>query len=448
MDDARRGDGAAGGADAAAGPQAPAVAQHPGLAHYEAAVKLYEKADYDGAILEFKAALNLLPTLVPAWVNLGNCYDKQKFYGIAANYFEIAMALEPTLGEAYNNLATMFHKMDFMAAARAVTEHAIQLMPHDERIRWNRSVFNLATGLLSVGWEDYDSRFTRPGATDSQRYAPPAYWNGESLEGRSIRVWTEQGYGEIILYLSMLPDLMAKARPAKVIIETQARIVPVIQRAFPQCEVMAYGERPKVTDFQIAAGSLGKLYRRRTNSFPMHYGYMKSEPKLRHAVRKTLLGVAEGKRIIGVSWRSNNTMLGDGKSVPLEALDPILSKDYCFLSLQYGECGQELNAASERGRHLHVAEECGADLEQFYALVDACDLVITVSNTTAHVAGSLNVPCWVMLPRGEFRLWHWFLLRTDSPWYPSLKLFRQMSVPNPRTDWWPEVVKMVEGALF
>lgn len=431
---------------APAPPPIPGVNIHPGMVKYQEGVKLFEAAEYDLAITAFQDALTMLPGLVPAWVNLGNCYEKKKMYGPAIANYETAVALEPLLGEAYNNIATAYQKMDLIATAKGVTEIATSLLPHDSRIRWNRSVFNLTLGLLAKGWDDYDYRFWKPGAASKKRVAPPSYWQGEDLRGRSILIWSEQGLGEIILYSSMVRECVGMA--GHVTIETAAKMVPVFKQSFPWATVLAYGEADtKKFDYQLPMGSLGRFCRRAWADFPRHLGYLAVNLAVRQQVRKNFLEAANGRPVIGVSWTSSNDFMGPGKSMALTDLMPILTKDYCFVSLQYGECQAELQAVRDLGVPIHEITNCGASMEEFFAVVDACDLVITTSSTTAHTAGAINVPVWVMLPRGESRLWHWHLLRRDSPWYPSARLFRQKSVPAPNLDWFKEVVADVARAL-
>ena len=149
---------------------------------------------------------------------------------------------------------------------------------------------------------------------------------------------------------------------------------------------------------------------------------------------------------IGLSWRSGNPRFGTAKSLALTDFEPVLeTPNSVFIDLQYGDTTDERGALERScGRTLHHDTDIDslADLDAFAAQVAAMDLVITASNTTAHMAGALGVPCWVLVPTGPGLLWYWFLDRSASPWYPSPRLFRQ-AAPG---DWAP-VVQQVNAAL-
>ncbi|MCA9219951.1 MAG: hypothetical protein KDA71_06455, partial [Planctomycetales bacterium] len=192
------------------------------------------------------------------------------------------------------------------------------------------------------------------------------------------------------------------------------------------------------------AGGLGRFLRRDEASFPHRRHYWRADTDRAAGYRAKAIGSA--KRLIGISWISKNEEFGTHKSLALSEWRNILSlPDTAFVTLQYGDTAVERTAAKNT-LGVPVTEvpdlDLFNDIDGLAALIAACDLVITVSNTTAHVAGALGVPTWVLAPSGAGKLWYWFFDRTDSPWYPAVRIFRQ-SVPGS----WSEPLAAAANAL-
>jgi hypothetical protein len=154
--------------------------------------------------------------------------------------------------------------------------------------------------------------------------------------------------------------------------------------------------------------------------------------------------MAGGRRIVGLSWRSKNESIGRAKSADLKEWGPVLqTAGVWFINLQYGDVTEDL-AEAKKCLGVDVFNDpeidSSGDLDDFFAQVAALDLVISTSNTTVHVAGSLNVPTWLLLPRGGAALWYWFLKRSDSPWYPSVRIYRQAGPRTVDVAWWVDPV--------
>ena len=156
--------------------------------------------------------------------------------------------------------------------------------------------------------------------------------------------------------------------------------------------------------------------------------------------------LAAGRVIVGISWKSESPKTGHHKSIPLQQWLPILQTNKVFfVSLQYGDQDQEISTIGGlpgSGIHRDHSVDTKGDLDRFAAQVAAMDLVITVSNTTAHFAGAMNVPVWTLISEGPGALWYWFHDRDDSPWYPSMKLFRQSKAGR-----WEDVLSAVKSQL-
>jgi tetratricopeptide (TPR) repeat protein len=393
------------------------------------------------------------PSNAALLINLGNAHKDREDPERAIACFEDALHLSPQLSEGYSNLGAAFADKGCLAIASILHDKAVTLRTDvPASAKFNRALAALSVGRLREGWEAFDERFESAKEKIVRRETPPPYWNGEPLEGKSILLWTEQGIGDEILMASMLPEVLRVARHC--VIECSQRLVPVFARSFPSAEVRGYENAAIPTfdgsglDYQLAAASLGRFFRTEFAAFPAHNGYLRADSDRTTEFRARYDGLAAGRRIVGLSWRSKNDRIGQYKSARLIDLASILQRRDCFfVDLQYGNTDTERAQVKEAlGIDVYRDPEIDAllDMDAFFAQVAALDLVITSSNTSAHVAGSQNVPVWILLPRVRGTLWYWFTKRQDSPWYPSARLFRQGgAAPN----WAEEVAQLAATGL-
>ena len=258
-------------------------------------------------------------------------------------------------------------------------------------------------------------------------------------------VWGEQGVGDEILFAGMVPDLIEAG--AKVVLECDPRLVPLFERSFPGVGYLARGAagaRLEGTfDYQIPSGSLGRWLRPDLKAFPKRTALLAADEPRRDALRRKYLE-AGGEFLVGLAWRSKNPRIGGLKSMRLSDLAALFDVPGArFVDLQYGDTADE-RAALTKATGKTLLHDDGidqmADLDAFAAQVAAMDLAVSVSNTTVHVAGALGVPAWVMLSTAP--MWRWMSDAEGSPWYPSVRLFRQA-----RRGDWADVVKRIRAAL-
>jgi len=239
--------------------------------------------------------------------------------------------------------------------------------------------------------------------------------------------WGEQGLGDQIIGASMLGELTAFAD--HVVAEVEPRLVPLLQRSLPDVETVGVGEGLYAgrADAHVAMGDIGRYLRPSWDAFPVPAPtYLKADPARLAALHTRLH--SGGAIVAGMSWRSHNIKRGRWKSAPLDELEPLLRlPGMRWIDLQYGETSEE-RASLPKGATLDHVDDIDntRDLDGLAALISACDLVVTISNTTAHLAGALGKPTWVLVPDGNVRMWYWFIGRDDSPWYPHVKLRRRL----------------------
>jgi tetratricopeptide (TPR) repeat protein len=373
----------------------------------------------------------------------------------AQQVYHRLLALDPHFIHAYIGLAKVYESQELYDDAVTTLERGLALDPDSPDLLFKMSWLHLATGDLKKGWREYEFRSSCTTVkAQAKRSSPPAFWTGEDLRGKTILVWTEQGLGEEILFSSMIPDIAARA--GRCIVECSPRMVPIFARSFPHVEVVGYRNSNIATtpagevDYQIAAPSLGRFFRPDIDQFPRHRGYLKADPVRTAALRARYQARAQGRLIVGLSWRSQNEGIGKIKSTDLATWTEVLTTPgVSFVNLQYGDCTAEL-AAVKQSLGVDVFQDLEIDplksMDDFFSQVAAMDLVISTSNTTVHAAGALNIPTWLFVLNGPISMWYWFLNRENSPWYPSLRILRYQGLKLTES-WWRSAVARVGQEL-
>ncbi len=414
--------------------------------------ELYRRAgDLDAALAAHRAALAIMPHDAGILHNYGAALHAAGRLNKARDIFQRAIASNPQLIEAYEALAKVYEHQALFDDAIATLLQALVLEPQSSNLLFKLSIVQLGSGNLKDGWRNYDHRLHKMDDA-CRRATPPAYWRGEDLTAKNIVVWTEQGVGDEIMYASIIPDIVALAGHCTV--ECSVRMAPIFARSFPRAGVVPFmvPGQPATpaagVDYQISAASLGQFLRPTIGSFPRHHGYLEADPARTALLRACYTARAPGNLIVGVAWRSTRAENGANKSADIALWTEILNvPGITFVNLQYGDCSEEL-AAVKRETGIEIFQDPEVDalrnMDDFCAQVAAMDLVISTSNTAVHVAGSLNVPTWLMLSGEPTGLWYWMQNRTDSPWYPSVRIFRAARAPgNAPRPWWKEVISDV-----
>ena len=270
---------------------------------------------------------------------------------------------------------------------------------------------------------------------------------GQPVDGKTVLVLAEQGVGDEVMFAGMVPDLVEAG--ATVIREADSRLVPLFERSFAGIECIGKGDPPTAEtrrdgiDFQSPGGNLGRWLRPNLESFPGRQSYLVADKNRRDGLRENYLSDGESL-LVGVAWVSKNKRIGPQKSMTLMELAQLTGiPGIRFIDLQYGDtAGERAQFEDETGTSIVHDDSIDqmADLDAFAAQVAAMDLVISVDTAVAHLAGALGTMVWTLLPFNSD--WRWMLGRDDSPWYPSMRLFRQEAPGD-----WEGVFQEVETAL-
>ena len=399
------------------------------------------------AVASFQCAIELDPNFAKAHSNLGVVLQRLGLIDDAVVAYQRALTIAPSLAKVHTNLATILHKRNMLDEAIVKHKDALALDPDDPEVHLQYSETLLYTGHLAGGWAEYEWRWKQPEFKSPRASFPAPSWDGADPSGRTVLVWAEQGVGDEIMFASMLPDLIALG--AHVILECDSRMVPLFERSTPAIECLPRSDPPSQEatrddiDFQVSCGSLGQWFREDFESFPDRQVYLVADGDLRSAIRARY-GAGDGTILVGIAWYSKNVEIGTEKSMALSDWRGILiTPGVRFVDLQYGDTAAErAGVETETGvRILHDdAVDQMANLDAFAAQVAAMDLVITISNTTAHMAGALGVPVWILL--SAVPMWRWFQGCENSPWYPSARLFRQAQAGE-----WVPAINSVVAAL-
>lgn len=310
------------------------------------------------------------------------------------------------------------------ARAAAAYAEVLQQSPDDAEVRFNQATALLASGDLKSGFEAYECRFDRHTETLNKSGLPR--WEGGSLKGRHLLIRTEQGLGEEILHLRPLAGIASEA--ASVTLEITDRLIPLVRRAHPGITVVPRTNPPHPAttashlDCFCPAGDL-----LRYRSDITETTWLAADPDVIREISDRSPN-ADSTPAVGLCWSTERTPAATSKSIPTPLLRPLLRlTGINFVSLQFGKSGLAEARALEQstGRPLYQDDSVNAlkDLDRAAAQIAALDLIICISTTTAHLAGALGRPAWVLLNKQP--LWHWFAQGDRSPWYPGTRLYRQ-----------------------
>ncbi|CAM8634391.1 GT9_LPS_heptosyltransferase domain containing protein [Oxalobacteraceae bacterium] len=405
------------------------------------------------ALVSYDQVIRLSPNAAVAHYNRANALQRLRRYEEALPSLKRALRLQPRYTDALSLTGIVLQAMGDTASALEHYDAALRINPNAADAHYNKGLALLTAGEFNHAWEHYEWRLrwdvtVRVGQSRSvDRVAPD--WDGKPTD-KPILVIPEQGLGDQILYAGMLADLQAIAPGSTVCLEP--RLLPLFERSFDNLSFSSPYDidaqqciRDGTFSAQSHIGSLGKYFRVNAAGLKrVKTPYLKADPikisRLRSRIAKP------GRIVCGISWRSKNAEIGTDKSLSLELLVPLLAAEGVdFVDLQYGDTAEDRHRL-KRDHSIHVQHlddvDNTNDLDSLAALISACDIVITISNVTAHIAGALGKPTIVMLSDSPSPLWYWPKNRIDTPWYPSTVLVRQNQLGN-----WLEVVSSVETTL-
>lgn len=399
-------------------------------------------------------ALALRPGYAEAWSNRGNALSDLNRPEEAQECYRKAIAAAPGFADAWSNLGLALVDMNRHADALSSYDQALTLTPDHVEGHWNRALCLLQMGRLGEGWREYEWRWKRQRQQANRRAFDAPLWLGDApLDGKAILLHAEQGLGDTLQfcrYASMVARL-----GARVVLEVQPELVRLLAPLEGVAQIVAQGEPLPPFDFHCPLLSLPLAFKTDVATIPGATPYLFAHPqaaahweaKVSRASGSALLKVgivwAGGDRSHVPELRKNDSR----RSIALERMLPIFDvTGVRFFSLQKGAPAQQLAALQAHceasGRGVEIVDFASelADFADTAALVSNLDLVISVDTSTAHLAGAMGKPVWI-LNRFD-TCWRWMLERSDTPWYASARLFRQPALGD-----WHSVLAAVRSEL-
>lgn len=381
----------------------------------------------------FRLALQQHPELPFLGVNLGSALHEQERYEEAETVLRQALDQDPNLPQGWKNLAVVLTSQKRDAEAITCYEQMIRLSPADPEARWGLALLQIKARDYPRAWDNFEYRWQVRDLNLKPLRSTRPLWLGQQIDG-SLLLWGEQGLGDQILFGSILPETVSSAKHT--IVALDKRLIPLFKRSMAGLEFVDLAKVDDTLQFreQLPFGSLPRYFRKSDQSFAAaRHPYLSADRDRVAELRQKI--DRPGKLVCGISWHSSRKQLGRHKSMPLEQLVTPFDPDrFHFVNLQYGNTETERQAlAAAYGTEVQSLSEidCFNDIDGLAALIDACDVVLTISNSTAHLAGALGKTTLLLLPWSEGRLWYWANHEGRNPWYPSVEMFAQ---ENPG-DW-------------
>ncbi len=388
--------------------------------------------DYGSLLIDAGEARQALPILTRAAVrlpdspelrnSLGNLHYELDDLDAAQAHFEAALAMRPGFAEVHFNLGRVLLRRGAVANAAAAMQRGCELNPALHTANWTLAQLLLLQGHYTEGWQRYEARLEDPKVGIHSRRLKRERWDGGPLAGRRILLHAEQGIGDSIQFMRYAP--LVAARGGRVTVLCQRPIQP-LYGALPQVEAaIALGDPLPEFDCYAPLMSLPLLFGTTLDTIPADAPYLFAEPAKIERWRERVAALP-GLRV-GIAWAGNPDYRADvRRSLHFDLLRPLADlPGVSFVSLQKGPAVRQADGAAQ-GLRLERFDDDLSDFSETAALMMNLDLILSVDTAVAHLAGALGRPVWLF---NRFDTdWRWLLDRSDSPWYPSLRVFRQQA---------------------
>jgi len=393
----------------------------------------------------YRRALESEPDNPGAHLGIGHVLERAGQLAEAEQSARKALALKPDWAEAHHNLGGVLLRLCRLEESERCYRRALEIKPDLVISTFCYSLLLLLRGDYGAGLPLYERRFegTEPRTVAAYRplieqlEATPR-WRGEAIPDKTLLLWTEQGLGDSLMAMRYLP-LLKQRGIGRLLLYCEPALVRSF-RTFPQVDEIVAKDRPLPAgsfDCHCPIMSLPLLFETRLETIPADVPYLRVPAELKSEWAGRLAAIRRPR--VGLCWAGNRLLPSDAlRSIPLERFAPLFDLEGVkFVSLQKDRGGDQ--PAMTRRRMLDWMDDCG-DLIDTAALIEQLDLVISVDTAVAHLAGALGKPVW-LLNRFESE-WRWLLEREDSPWYPTMRIFRQRSVGD-----WDEVIARLAAEL-
>ena len=385
---------------------------------------------------------------------MGVLYYRQARFHDSIACYQLGLQMTPGHDTQLLNLAVTFEQVGRYNDALACYKQLLEKNPEHAASNSNIALNLLRLGEFAAGWARYEWRWPAAHEEHYQQFSIPR-WHGEPLDGKTLLVWAEQGIGDHIMFASMLRELTEVA--GELHFEIYARLDTLFQRSFPgvrfirreqQGEQEVSGKKlfqqswPR-SDFQIPMGSLPAIFRPARESFLGRSPYLIADPDEIRMLREDYRRQFPGKRLIGISWRGGKTVHNEmqSRNIAFKYLAQLAAcSDVQLIDLQYDSTLEDLTQAAQAGAPMYHDERIDArvDMDKQASQICALDAVVSVDNTTVHLAGALGAPAYALLPLNPN--WRWGITGERAYWYDSVQLIRNREIAS----WEAAIASVIE----
>jgi len=382
------------------------------------------------AISCYQKSLDINPKNPGIYSNLGNALRDLGNLKLAVTKHRKAISLAPNNPECYFNLGLVLHDLGYFKDALKAYEKAIYLQPENTAYKWDKALTLLTKGDFLNGFNEYEIRWKLK--TNSLRNFTEPKWTGQSLKGKILLIYQEQGFGDMIQFSRFIP--MIKKRGGTIILEIQPELSSLFSNLVSADKIFKKGDSLPNYDFCIPMMSLAKILQITIKRIPLSTSFLITPPT-------NLMSSMDQKLHIGIVWAGKQTHKNDkNRSCKFKYFIDLFSiPNTCFYSLQKGARETDIKDRGCESLIINLAPQLH-DFKDTASAISKLDLILSVDTATAHLAGSIGKPTWILLPFSPD--WRWMRASTASPWYPSMHLIRQS-----RPKDWESVLKKVKKKL-
>jgi len=412
---------------------------NPEALHHKAVSLTRSGDDASAACLLERAIANSLPQ-VHHFRNLCAIYERLGRLQEALAAGKRAVALDETDAESYHNLTVVHARCLDLDSALACARRALSLDPLRAGAHLALAEALLMRGEFIEGWEEYEWRFRLAGVTPVVPHPGKPQWDGQPFSDGKLLLVGDQGFGDVIQFARYIP--WAQSRCPDILVASAPEMRHLLAQLAPSAQIVGEWESCPPYRAYVPLSGLPRLHGTNAENIPAPGPYLQAAPDRIAFWRDRLSAlVPDGYRRIGLVWAGRATHPNDrNRSMKLMQLAPLLDRSkIAFIALQKGPAAAQIAGHHGRAPLINLGASI-SNFEEAAAAVHALDCLITVDTSMAHLAGALGRPAWVMLPFAPD--WRWLLARSDTPWYPSLRLFRQ-----PQQGDWAGVITQIMDAL-
>ena len=414
-----------------------AIKPNNAVAHCSRGVILWEQGSLKEALAAYEQAIRGNPNYAEAYSNLGLVLRDLDRIEEALVAQEHAIRLKPDYAAAHNNRATVLLDLGRLKDAVVASERAIELKPDYAVAHYNRALLLLLAGDFNKGWKGHEWRWEAMDIPAPGHKFHQSQWDGKPLAGKTILICAEQGYGDTIQFIRYV-QLLAKT-DCRIIVECPKRLLQLLSSLAGIDDLVASGEPLPDFDVYVPLMSLPYILGTTVETIPDDCPYL-SSPDLSTEIRYQM-GLTDTNKNVGVVWAGNPNHKNDrNRSVKLEMFSHLLDiPGINLFSLQVGDRVVDLKTNRDMKGIIDMSPYISS-YQDTASIIKHLDLIVSVDTSVVHLAGALGIPTWLLLPYTPD--WRWQLDCDDSPWYPSMRLFRQ-----PKRGDWGSVFTLINATL-